>query len=85
MTVAEEVRLMTDVEWLILCGLLLILVLICAIVAAYLDHQVSKLRKENKLLRRVLEDYYWLEDGSKSAARAMTRETERSSWLPPGW
>lgn len=85
MTGAKEVRLMTDAEWLILCGVLLIMVVICVIAVAYLDYQASKLRKENKLLHRVLKDYYKLEDMSRNAARAMAREAERSSWLPPGW
>lgn len=81
----EGVRLMADVEWLVLCGLLLIAVVICLIAVAYLDYQVSKLRKDNKFLRRVLDDYFRLEDGAKRAAQAINREAGRASWIPPGW
>lgn len=76
---------MTDVEWLILCGFFLIMVAICLIMVIYLDYQVSKLRKENKLLHRVLEDYFKLENGCIRAAQAMLRETGCTNWSPSGW
>lgn len=85
MSGAEEVRLMTDAEWLILCGLFLTIIVISLIMIAYLDHQVSKLRKENRLLHRVLSDSIQLENSRIRAAQAMLREAGHASWLPPGW
>lgn len=85
MSGAEGVRLMTDVGWLILSGFFLIMVAICLIIVIYLDYQVSKLRKENNLLHRVLEDYFKLENGRIRAAQAMLCETGCANWPPSGW
>lgn len=81
----EAVLMLTATELQILFGIFLAVVVVLLIVIGCLDYQVSKLRKDNKLLRRVLEDYYRLEDGRIRAAQAMAREAERASWMPPGW
>lgn len=81
----ETVLWLTTTELLALFGIFFAVVMILLIVIDCRDHQVSELRRENKLLHRVLEDYYRLEDGGKRAARAIARETGRASWLPPGW
>lgn len=85
MTGAEEMVLVSSTKLLVLFGIFLAVVVVLLIVIGCLDYEVSKLRKDNKMLHRVLEDYYRLEDGRIRAAQAINREAERASWLPPGW
>lgn len=85
MASTEKMVLVESTKLLTLFGIFFAIALFLLIVICCLDHQVSKLRRENKLLRRVLEDYYRLEDGRIRASRAMAREAERSGWLPSGW
>lgn len=85
MTGAKEMVLVSSTKLLVLFGIFLAVVVVLLIVIGCLDYEVSKLRKDNKMLHRVLEDYYRLEDGRIRAAQAINREAERASWLPPGW
>lgn len=61
-----------------------LIVIILLFMVVFLDYEVIKLRRDNKLLRRVLEDYFRLEDGSKRTALAILREAEANQ-MPPGW
>lgn len=81
----ETVLWLTTTELLALFCIFFAVVMILLIVIDCRDHQVSELRQENKLLHRVLEDYYQLEDRSIRAAQAINREVSHSSWLPPEW
>lgn len=76
---------MSEACFVLLSSILVTVAVILLITACCFYEEICKLRKDNKLLRRVLEEYYQLEDGSKRAARAMAREAKRSSWLPPEW
>ena len=80
----ETMLLISTTELLILFGIFLAVVVVLLIVIGCLDYQVSKLRKENKLLHRVLEDYFRLEDGRVRASRTIASEVKRATWLPPG-
>lgn len=74
---------MSEIDCQILLWLLLGVVAILLVLIICLEHEVSKLRRDNHLLRRVLEDYFRLEDGSRRTARAIAREAGFASWLPP--
>ena len=76
---------MTEACFVLLSSILVTVALILLIITCCFYEEIRKLRKENKLLLRTLEDFYQLEDGSKRAARAIARETGHASWLPPGW
>lgn len=76
---------MTEEFLVILTGFLVVVVVVLLAAVSCLYDEIRKLRKDNKFLRRVLEDYYRLEDGSKRAAQAINREAGRSSQFPPNW
>lgn len=76
---------MTEAFLVILAGFLVVVVVILLAAVSCLYDEIRKLRKDNKFLRRVLEDYYRLEDGSKRAAQAINHEAGRASGFPPDW
>lgn len=76
---------MAETDFWLLLGALIAIVVLFLIAAGYFDYKVSKLRKENKLLRRVLEDYFWLEDERIHALRKIIREADHVSRSPTGW
>lgn len=69
----------------VLLGTFIAVVVLFLIAVGYFDYQVSRLRKENKLLRRVLEDYFQLEDEHIHALGEITREADRANLPPTGW
>lgn len=74
---------MSEIDCQILLWLLLGVVAILLVLIICLEYEVDKLRRDNNLLRRVLEDYFRLEDGSRRTARTIAREAGLASWLPP--
>jgi len=75
---------MTENQLLIVIGSFIVMTVISLVIIAYLDYEVNRLRRDNKLLRRILEDYFWLENKSKRTAQAILREAEANQ-MPPGW
>jgi len=75
---------MTEKQLLIVIGSFIVMTVISLVIIAYLDYEVNRLRRDNKLLRRTLEDYFLLSDGSKRTAQAILREAEANQ-TPPGW
>lgn len=75
---------MTENQLLIVIGSFIVMTVISLVIIAYLDYEVNRLRRDNKLLRRILEDYFQLSDGSKRTAQAILREVEANQ-MPPGW
>jgi len=75
---------MTENQLLIVIGGFIVMTVIHLVIIAYLDYEVNRLRRDNKLLNRVLEDYFRLGDGSKRTAQAILREAEANQ-IPPGW
>ena len=71
---------MADADYLVLVGIFALVVLFVTVF--YLDYKISKLRRENKLLRRVLEDYFRLVDGRICASQKIARELSRVSKSP---
>ncbi len=76
---------MTEKQLLIVIGGFIVMIIIFLAIIGYLDYEVNRLRRDNKLLSRVLEDYFRLEDGSKRTAQAILREADYTSQLPPEW
>ncbi len=76
---------MTEKQLLIVIGGFIVMIVISLAIIGYLDYEVNRLRQDNKLLRRVLEDYFRLEDGSKRTAQAILREADYASQRPPEW
>lgn len=76
---------MTEKQLLIVISGFIVMIVISLAIIAYLDYEVIKLRRDNKLLRRVLEDYFRLEDGSKRTAQAILREADYASQRLPEW
>lgn len=76
---------MTEMFLVILASFLVAVVVILLAAVSCLYDEIRKLRKDNKFLCRVLEDYYRLEDGSKRAAQAINRKAGRSSQFPHDW
>lgn len=76
---------MAETDFWLLLGTLIAIVVLFLIAASYFDYKVSKLRKENKLLRRVLEDYFQLEDEHIHALGEITREADRANLPTTGW
>lgn len=75
---------MTEKQLLIIIGGFIVMAVIHLVIIAYLDYEVNRLRRDNKLLSRILEDYFQLSDGSKRTAQAILREAEANQ-MPPGW
>jgi len=76
---------MTENQLLIVIGGFIVMAVIHLVIIAYLDYEVSRLRRDNKLLSRILEDYFQLSDGSKRTAQAILREADYASQMPPEW
>ncbi len=76
---------MTEKQLLIVIGGFIVMIVISLAIIAYLDYEVNRLRRDNKLLRRVLEDYFRLEDGSKRTTQAILREADYASPISPEW
>ncbi len=74
---------MTESQWVVLTIALVVIILLFMVV--FLDYEVIKLRRDNKLLRRVLEDYFRLEDGSKRTTQAILQEADYASQISPEW
>lgn len=69
---------------LVIWAILVLFVLVLVAMVTVLDNKVAKLSRDNKLLRRVLEDYFQLEDSSMRSARSIAREVEHFNWMSSG-
>lgn len=69
---------------LVIWAILVLFVLVLGSMVTFLDAKVAKLSRDNKLLRRVLEDYFQLEDSSMRSARSIAREVEHFNWMSSG-
>ncbi len=76
---------MREKQLLIVIGGFIVMIVISLAIIAYLDYEVNRLRQDNKLLRRVLKDYFRLEDGSKRTSQAILREADYASPISPEW